>query len=48
MESKAKFMGHPVHPMLIVFPLGLLATSFAFDVAYLFTGDGTFGIVSFG
>lgn len=20
MESKAKFLGHPVHPMLIVFP----------------------------
>jgi len=27
MESKAKFLGHPIHPILIVFPLGLLATS---------------------
>ena len=47
MESKTKFLGHPVHPMLIVFPLGLLATSLAFDIAYLFTGDAAFGTVSF-
>ena len=25
MESRAKLFGHPVHQMLIVFPLGLLA-----------------------
>jgi uncharacterized membrane protein len=31
MESKAKLLGHPVHPMLIVFPLGLLATAVVFD-----------------
>jgi hypothetical protein len=24
MESKVKFAGHPVHPILIGFPLGLL------------------------
>ena len=47
MESRAKFLGHPVHPMLIVFPLGLLATSLAFDIAYLSTGDAVFGSVSF-
>lgn len=47
MESKANFMGHAIHPMLIVFPLGLLATSLFFDIAYLSTGDGTFGTVSF-
>jgi uncharacterized membrane protein len=35
MESKAKSFGHPIHPMLIVFPLGLLATSFIFDIIYL-------------
>jgi uncharacterized membrane protein len=32
MESRVKFLGHPVHPMLIVFPLGLLATSVIFDI----------------
>jgi uncharacterized membrane protein len=35
MESKAKILGHPVHPMLIVFPLGLLATAVIFDVVAL-------------
>ena len=32
MESKVKIAGHAVHPILIVFPLGLLATAVAFDV----------------
>jgi uncharacterized membrane protein len=39
MESKVKVAGHPVHPMLIVFPLGLLATSVIFDVISLSTSD---------
>jgi|RhiMethySRZTD1v2_1073278.scaffolds.fasta_scaffold130910_1 uncharacterized membrane protein len=47
MESKAKLIGHPVHPMLVVFPLGLLATSLLFDIAYLTSKDSTFGLVSF-
>jgi uncharacterized membrane protein len=37
MESKVKLFGHPVHQMLIVFPLGLLGTSVVFDLIYLFT-----------
>jgi uncharacterized membrane protein len=40
MESKVKVAGHPVHPMLIVFPLGLLATAVIFDVISLSTSDG--------
>jgi uncharacterized membrane protein len=40
MESKAKLLGHPIHPMLIVFPLGLLATAVIFDVIALATGNG--------
>ena len=39
MESKVKFAGHPVHPMLIVFPLGLLATAVIFDVIFLISGN---------
>jgi uncharacterized membrane protein len=35
MESRIKLAGHPVHPMLIVFPLGLLATAVIFDIIYL-------------
>ena len=30
MESRAKVVGHAIHPMLIPFPLGLLATAFVF------------------
>lgn len=39
MESKAKFLGHAIHPILIVFPLGLLATGVVFDVIYLIWGN---------
>ena len=35
MESRAKLFGHPIHQMLIVFPLGLLATSIFFDLIAL-------------
>lgn len=35
MEAKAKFLGHPVHQMVIVFPLGLLATAIIFDAISL-------------
>jgi uncharacterized membrane protein len=47
MESKAKFLGHPVHPMLIVFPLGLLATSLIFDLVAWFRNAPSFFLVSF-
>lgn len=32
MESRAKLFGHPIHQMLIVFPLGLLAMAVIFDI----------------
>ncbi len=35
MQTKVKLLGHPVHQMLVVFPLGLLATAVLFDVIYL-------------
>ncbi len=31
MESRFKVLGHPLHQMLIVFPLGLLVTAVIFD-----------------
>ena len=37
MESRAKLAGHAIHPMLIAFPLGLLATAVVFDLIYLVT-----------
>lgn len=47
MESRVKLLGHPVHPMLIVFPLGLLATAVVFDILYMITGNAAFPTVSF-
>jgi uncharacterized membrane protein len=41
MESRFKLAGHPLHQMLIVFPLGLLATAVVFDVIFLVTDDPT-------
>ncbi len=47
MESRAKAFGHPIHPMLIVFPSGIFPTSLGFDVAYLITGNGRWADVSY-
>ncbi|MCA1587686.1 MAG: DUF2231 domain-containing protein [Chloroflexi bacterium] len=47
METKFKLLGHPVHPMLIVFPLGLLSTAVLFDVLYVLTSNEEFATVSF-
>ena len=38
MESRAQLFGHPIHPMLIPFPLELLATSLAFALVHLLAG----------
>ena len=38
MKARATLFGHPIHQMLIVFPLGLLATSVVFDIVHLATG----------
>ena len=47
MESKAKFLGHAIHPILIVFPLGLLATGVVFDIIYLIWGSGEMANVAY-
>jgi len=47
MESRAKLFGHAVHPILIVFPLGLLGTSVVFDIIYLVWGSGLMAQVAF-
>src|SRR4051794_22996358 len=47
MESRAKLLGHPIHPMLIVFPLGLLATAVAFDIVAMVQGNQSWFHISF-
>jgi uncharacterized membrane protein len=39
MESRAKLLGHPIHQMLIVFPLGLLAMAVIFDLLSIGLGN---------
>ena len=39
MRTKASLGGHPVHPMLVVVPLGALPTALVFDVLQVWQGD---------
>jgi uncharacterized membrane protein len=47
MQTKARLFGHPIHQMLIVFPLGLLATSFIFDIVAVAANSPRFAMLSF-
>jgi len=47
MESRAKLFGHPIHQMLIVFPLGLLATAVVFDLVALARSQGYWSELAF-
>lgn len=42
-----KILGHSVHQVLIVFPVGLLLTAVLFDLAALATGEPQFWTVSY-
>jgi uncharacterized membrane protein len=46
MNAKTRILGHPLHQILIVFPLGLLATSFFFDLGWLAFGKAELAIVA--
>jgi uncharacterized membrane protein len=47
MESRAKLFGHPIHQMLIVFPLGLLATAVLFDIFTFVSGNARWTEMAF-
>ena len=47
MESRVKLLGHPIHPMLIVLPLGLFSIAVVFDIIYLATGTEEFADVAY-
>ena len=47
MRSHARLLGHPVHRMLIVLPLGLLGTAVVFDLIDLATGTGAFNVAAY-
>lgn len=46
MTSKASFAGHPIHPMLIPFPLALWATSFVVDILFYFLRHPTLLVIA--
>jgi uncharacterized membrane protein len=46
MTSRAKLVGHPIHPMLIPFPVGLLTTAVVFDIIYLITDRTGFSVAA--
>jgi uncharacterized membrane protein len=46
MASKASIAGHPVHPMLVAFPIGLWTTSFVLDVIFYFHRNTSLILVS--
>ncbi|MDP2247605.1 MAG: hypothetical protein Q8J65_05695, partial [Nitrosomonadales bacterium] len=39
MRTPASIAGHPIHPMLVVFPIGLLVFSLICDLIALFSAD---------
>src|SRR3954466_2747161 len=45
-KSTAKLAGHPLHPMLIPFPVAFLVGAFVTDLAFVGTGDGFWARVS--
>jgi uncharacterized membrane protein len=47
MRARARFLGHSVHQMLVVFPLGLLATAVVFDLIHLATDSQIMAAVSY-
>jgi len=47
MKSKVSVAGHGLHPMLVVFPLGLLGISPLWDILRLSTGQRSWGEVAY-
>jgi uncharacterized membrane protein len=47
MESKAKLLGHPIHPMLIVLPLGLFIMAVVSDLGFMSTGSRGLAMVAY-
>jgi len=47
MRTRARALGHPIHPMLVVFPLGLFTTAVIFDLVFLLGDNETFSQVGF-
>ena len=47
MASPASIMGHPIHPMLIPFPIALWVFSLVADLLYLWRGNSHWPLIAF-
>jgi uncharacterized membrane protein len=47
MEAKAKLLGHPIHQMVIVLPLGLLIAAWIADLAFYLSGAAVLAEVAY-
>jgi uncharacterized membrane protein len=47
MQNIFKPMGHPVHPMLVTFPLGMLTIAPIFDIVHWITRNGYWSTIAF-
>lgn len=47
MKSRASIFGHPIHPIVIAVPLGLLPASLVTDLVHFLSGDPIWGMFSF-
>lgn len=47
LKSKAQALGHPLHPMLVMFPTALLPVALIFDLVHLATGNALWWSISF-
>jgi uncharacterized membrane protein len=46
-EATAKLGGHPIHPMIVPFPITLLFVTFVCDLIFWWTGDGFWPTAAF-
>lgn len=47
MQSRARLFGHQIHPMLVVFPIGLFVSAIVFDIIYFVTDNPRFAFVAY-
>jgi uncharacterized membrane protein len=47
MQSRIRLLGHPIHPILVAFPLALFSVAVLFDAVYLVTGFETLADVAY-
>lgn len=46
-QTRARISTHPIHPMLVVFPIGLWVAALVFDIVHAFTGNPVWRTLAF-